>query len=100
MLYTGKMGSPKIRSTFLGVPIIRITVFWGLYWGTPIEGNHQVFNFFMVTLHVLSDCYWVGTPPRVSGLGLKNYLEGGGDLVRSISPITHIITLVITVIPS
>ena len=24
---------PKIRGTILGVPIIRIIVFWGLYWG-------------------------------------------------------------------
>ena len=31
-----------IRGTFLGVPIIRIIVFWGLYWGTPILGNYQV----------------------------------------------------------
>ena len=27
------MGFPKIRGTFLGVPIIRIiTDYWGLYW--------------------------------------------------------------------
>ena len=25
-------GFPKIRGTFFGVPIIRIIVFWGLYW--------------------------------------------------------------------
>ena len=24
---------PKIRGTYLGVPITRIIVFWGLYWG-------------------------------------------------------------------
>ena len=29
-------GFPEIRGTFLGVPIIRITVFWGLHWGPPI----------------------------------------------------------------
>ena len=29
-------GFPKIRVTFLGVPITRIIVFWGLYWGPPI----------------------------------------------------------------
>ena len=26
-------GFPKIRGTLMGVPIIRIIVFWGLYWG-------------------------------------------------------------------
>ena len=25
----------------LGVPIIRIMVFWGLYWGPPILGNYH-----------------------------------------------------------
>ena len=29
-------GFPKIRGTFLGVPIKRIIVFWSLYWGPPI----------------------------------------------------------------
>ena len=27
------MGFPKIRGTFVGVLSIRITVYWGLYWG-------------------------------------------------------------------
>ena len=27
--------------TFLGVPIIRIIVFWGLYWRSSIKGNYQ-----------------------------------------------------------
>ena len=30
------LGFPKIRGTFLGVPIIRTIVFWGLYWGSLI----------------------------------------------------------------
>ena len=30
---------PKSRGTFLGVPIIRTIVFWGLYWGPLILGN-------------------------------------------------------------
>ena len=34
-----KRGFPKIRGTFLGVPIIRTIVYWGLYWGTLILGN-------------------------------------------------------------
>ena len=37
-------GFPKIRCTFLGVPIIRIRVFWCLYWGPPIQGNYQMFT--------------------------------------------------------
>ena len=28
--------------TFLGVPIIRTIVFWGLYWGSPILGNYHM----------------------------------------------------------
>ena len=34
---------PKIRGTFLGVPIIRTVVYWGLYWGTLILGNYHMF---------------------------------------------------------
>ena len=39
-----KWGFPKIRGTFLGVPIIRIRiiVYWGLYWGPLILGNYQM----------------------------------------------------------
>ena len=37
-----KWGFPKIRGTLLGVPIIRIIVFGGLYWGPLILGNYQV----------------------------------------------------------
>ena len=33
---------PKIRGTFLGVLMIRIIVFLGLYWGHPILGNHHM----------------------------------------------------------
>ena len=35
-------GFPKIRGTFLGVPITRTIVFWGLYWGTLILGNDHM----------------------------------------------------------
>ena len=31
-------GFPKIRDTILGVPIIRIMMFWGLHWDT--YGNY------------------------------------------------------------
>ena len=42
-LYVYIWGLPKIRGSYLGVPIIRTIVFWGLYWGplfweTPIYG--------------------------------------------------------------
>ena len=30
---------PKLEVPFLGVPIIRIVVCWGLDWGPPILGN-------------------------------------------------------------
>ena len=33
---------PKIRGTILGVPILRIILFWGLYWGPPILGNYHI----------------------------------------------------------
>ena len=33
---------PKIRDAFLGVPIKRIIIFWGLYWGLLIWGNYLV----------------------------------------------------------
>ena len=36
------VGFPKIRGTFLGVPIIRTIVYWGLYWGPFILGNYHV----------------------------------------------------------
>ena len=36
-----KLGFPKIRATFLGVPIIRIIVYWGVKWGPHVLGNYQ-----------------------------------------------------------
>ena len=38
-VYKYKWGFPKTRATSLGVPIIRIIVFGGLYWGPPILGK-------------------------------------------------------------
>ena len=35
-------GFPKIRVTFLGVPIIKSRVFGGLYWVPPILGNYHL----------------------------------------------------------
>ena len=34
-------GFPKISDTFLGVPIIRTIVFWGLHWGPLMLGNYR-----------------------------------------------------------
>ena len=34
--------SNKFGVPFLGVPIIRTIVYWGLYWGTLILGNYHV----------------------------------------------------------
>ena len=42
LVQVNKWGFPKIRGTFLGVPIIRIIIFWGLHWGPPVLGNYQV----------------------------------------------------------
>ena len=37
VILTGSIwGFPKIRGTLLRVPIIRIIISWGLYWGPPI----------------------------------------------------------------
>ena len=43
-------GFPKIRGTILGVPIIRIIVFWGLYWGPLILGNYHIGLCFQVVV--------------------------------------------------
>ena len=42
MLVYGIWGFPKIWRTFLGVPIIRIIVFGGLYYGLLIFGNYHM----------------------------------------------------------
>ena len=46
VLYGHKWGFPKIRGTFLRIPIIRTTVYWGLYLGTLVSGNHQIYRNF------------------------------------------------------
>ena len=35
------LGVSQIRGTIFGVPIVRIILFWGLYWGPPILGNYH-----------------------------------------------------------
>ena len=36
------MGVSQIRGTFLGVLILSIIVYWGLYWGTLILGKYHI----------------------------------------------------------
>ena len=36
-----------VSRTILKVPIVRIIVFWGLYWGPPILGNYHNRVFFI-----------------------------------------------------
>ena len=33
---------PKLWVPLLGVPIVRMIIFLGLYWGSPILGNHHL----------------------------------------------------------
>ena len=43
VLGIGVSAFPKIRGAiFSGIPIIRIRVFWGLYWGPPIWAGYHV----------------------------------------------------------
>ena len=62
-------GFPKIRSTLLGVPIVRTIIYWGLYWGPLILGNyHVVFGKTRARLGVVRLRVYVGF--RVQGVGL------------------------------
>ena len=36
------LGISQIMDTFLGVPIVRTIVYWGLYWGPPVLGNYHL----------------------------------------------------------
>ena len=38
-----KMGIPKLKGPFLGVPVIRVPIFWGRY-GVPFDRPRQVVN--------------------------------------------------------
>ena len=41
-------GFPKLGVPFLGAPIIRTIVFWGLYWGPLILGMYHIETRFTV----------------------------------------------------
>ena len=36
------MGFSKIRGTFLGVPIVRVIIYWCLCWGSLILANYHM----------------------------------------------------------
>ena len=40
--FGGIWGFPKIKGTFLGLPIIRTRVLWGLHWGPLILRNYHI----------------------------------------------------------
>ena len=46
----------QVRGTFLGVPIIRTIVLWGLYWGPPILGNSHIRIFLRHRFRSLTAC--------------------------------------------
>ena len=64
-LSRAKRGFPKIRGTFLGVPIIRTIVFWGLYWGPPFLGNYQILSIAHVAIcfRLISCLEQIGAAP-------------------------------------
>ena len=45
----GNMGDIlKSGVPFMGVPIIRIILFWGLYWDPPILGNPHIKGYIII----------------------------------------------------
>ena len=40
--FGGSWGFPNIRGTIFGGLILRIVVYWGLYWGPPTWGKYHV----------------------------------------------------------
>ena len=61
----GVWGFPKIRATFLGVPIIRVIAFWGPYWGPPFFGKLP-YSGCGAVLAKYCNCFCVVTKSRVS----------------------------------
>ena len=68
-------GFPKIRGTLLGVPIIRIIVYLGLYWAPLILGNY----------HVTAPCPNPNLGETVSPWGFRLQGLGFGDFDRASS---------------
>ena len=36
---------PQVSGTFQGVPMIRVVVFGGIYWGPAILGNYHMYSY-------------------------------------------------------
>ena len=68
--HQAKWEFPKIWSTFLRVPIIRTILYWGLYWGPPIEGNYQV-------LEALADSGLWDSLLSLQACGIPNFKSNG-----------------------
>ena len=70
-------GFPQNRGTILGVPIIRIIIYWGLYWGPPILRNYHLG--FRVQVFGFQDSR-VGRPQMqlLGALGLEKGRKGKG----------------------
>ena len=62
---------PKIRSTILGVPIIRTIVYWGLYWGPFILGNYHLYLYMHAELLTLDPKLQVGQGIGLLGLNYE-----------------------------
>ena len=72
--------SQKIWGTTLGVPIIKIIVFWGLYWGPLNSPGHDIRrsgNPDLVVLGVGAGGCSFGSK-AVSGLGLRVWVYAEG----------------------
>ena len=71
-------GFPIIRGTLSGVVIIRIVVFWGLYWGPLVLGNYQI-----VRQTTSSHSLWTQQLLRNGVLGKLpgSYSEGGSEVI-------------------
>ena len=63
----------------MGVPIIRIVVFWGLYWGPPILGNDQIVSG-CLELYKLFEGFKVSV--RLQSLVLRLEFAFGGSGLR------------------
>ena len=61
-------GFPKIRITFLGVPIIRTIVFWGLYWGNYHLRQGENSNILLSTMETVGTLQSLQTRPSLKGV--------------------------------
>ena len=58
LILSSLWGFPKIKGTFLGVPIVRTVVLWGLYWGPLILGNYHLKSPFRSYTRNLGPEFW------------------------------------------